>query len=167
MFAEASHGVGIKDADPAEHDDDDGSLEGDAEGEAHVEDGFDVFGDAVLLDDPDVGHQVDGADDGVVGRVEPDDDALLHVLFINPGHAEGWGLGVGFEDGDHRDGDAGGNRGGRDEWIGGNFRGVADEEGEDDGEDDEVEEEDGEDGEESGEGDEDVDDAPFVFVQTG
>jgi len=64
VFAVFAHGSWVEDTDPAEHDDDDGCLEGDAEGESHVEDGFDVFADSVLLDDADVGGEVEGADGG-------------------------------------------------------------------------------------------------------
>ncbi len=164
MFAPFTHDFGIEDADPSEHDDDDGGLECDTEGHAHIEQGFDVFGDSVLLENPGLGGELGDEDFGTI-FVVAEVHALLHQRFVDPVGPDGWVDGVCLEDGDGGQDDALGEWGDGDGVHAGDFGVEPDEESEDHWQNHEVEKQDAQDGEDSRKGNEEVGDFAFVGVE--
>jgi hypothetical protein len=108
VLAVLAHLVGVDDADPAEHDDHDGGLEGQAEAQGEVEQGLDVLGDAVLLDDALPGDDLDGLDLDALAVGVGHGEAELPDARVDPGVAGLRVDGVGFQDGEEGQDDAGG-----------------------------------------------------------
>lgn len=165
VFAVPGEPGAVDDAGPSEEENDGGGLESAGEGEGESEDGVDVVGDAVLLEDSAEGGEFGAEDEGLVVPVA-EADAVLPEGAVDPDGADLGAGRVGLEDGEGGEGDAGWRFGGGDAGGAGGGSEV-NEKVEEKRENDQVHEERAGDGKGGGERDEDVDKASFVPVQAG